>query len=143
MYKSATSKRLELKVLSFADLQAVMPAFEKDNPEVIFLGTEKTEVESNCDWFTLNITSDEDAVKVLDLAIQDKAEFHRAFPGMLRLNEMQSSIAAQSRGLLAWHQSHQFCSQCGSKSDMSEGGYKRTCANEACKTRQGNIERIL
>jgi NAD+ diphosphatase len=36
---------------------------------------------------------------------------------------------AQAASLLAWHQSHAFCSRCGHKSEMRIGGYKRQCPN--------------
>lgn len=39
---------------------------------------------------------------------------------------------AQGAALLAWHESHQFCSKCGNRSEMRAGGYKRFCT--ACGT---------
>ena len=37
------------------------------------------------------------------------------------------AILAQAKGLLEWHNSHGFCSKCGAKSVIAEGGYKRSC----------------
>ena len=34
---------------------------------------------------------------------------------------------AQGAALLAWHDSHAFCSRCGSRSEMRSGGYRRVC----------------
>jgi NAD+ diphosphatase len=39
---------------------------------------------------------------------------------------------AQARSLSSWHQRHQFCANCGTKTEMVSGGYRRDCA--ACKT---------
>ena len=39
------------------------------------------------------------------------------------------AILAQAKGMLDWHLRHGFCSQCGSPTDMLEGGYKRQCGN--------------
>ena len=37
------------------------------------------------------------------------------------------AILAQGKGLLEWHATHGFCSKCGAKSVIAEGGYKRSC----------------
>lgn len=37
------------------------------------------------------------------------------------------AILSQAKGLLEWHTSHGFCSKCGAKSVIAEGGYKRSC----------------
>jgi NAD+ diphosphatase len=34
---------------------------------------------------------------------------------------------AQGRTLLHWHATHRFCSRCGQKSEMQDGGYRRHC----------------
>ncbi|MGF7158627.1 NAD+ diphosphatase [Rhodoligotrophos appendicifer] len=36
-------------------------------------------------------------------------------------------ILAQARTLLHWHATHRFCSKCGNRSEIREGGYKRVC----------------
>lgn len=43
------------------------------------------------------------------------------------LDNAQLGMLAQGAALLAWHKSHAFCSRCGTPSDMSDGGYKRSC----------------
>ena len=42
------------------------------------------------------------------------------------------SIIAQARSLIHWHERHGFCANCGSKTEMSDAGYRRHCAT--CKT---------
>lgn len=43
-----------------------------------------------------------------------------------------SAIAAAAKGVLAWHESHQFCARCGAKSQISMAGWQRKCP--ACNT---------
>ncbi len=43
----------------------------------------------------------------------------------------QLGILAQARSLLHWHERHGFCANCGAKTQMLDGGYRRHC--EACK----------
>ena len=38
---------------------------------------------------------------------------------------------AQAAALLAWHDTHRFCSRCGAPSTMADGGYRRVCPS--CK----------
>lgn len=45
------------------------------------------------------------------------------------LNAEKLGMLAQGGALLAWHKSHNFCSRCGTKSDLEDGGYKRLCPN--------------
>ncbi len=42
------------------------------------------------------------------------------------------SMLAQARSLVHWHERHGFCSNCGHKTEMSDGGYRRHCPS--CKT---------
>ena len=122
----------KLKILSFTEVSRLLDPNDDIFCNAIYLGTEDDEV----DWFALNLPKDSDESLVTEVA-KDNAEFTNAFFGMMRLNEMESSIAAQARGILAWHSSHQFCPECGSRSLMVEGGYRRKCTNESCKTRKG------
>lgn len=44
----------------------------------------------------------------------------------------QLSAIAQAKSMVSWHQRHGFCANCGAKSAMAEGGWKRVCPS--CKT---------
>lgn len=44
----------------------------------------------------------------------------------------QLSAVAMAKSLVSWHQRHGFCANCGAKSSMAEGGWKRVCPS--CKT---------
>ena len=41
--------------------------------------------------------------------------------------EMDANCASTARSIFMWHQSHRFCSKCGSESAMVEAGWKRQC----------------
>lgn len=43
------------------------------------------------------------------------------------LGPASAAIAATAKGLLGWHASHPFCSQCGTRSVAENGGWRRGC----------------
>ena len=43
------------------------------------------------------------------------------------LGPASASIAATAKGLISWHGSHPFCSQCGTRSVLDSGGWRRSC----------------
>ena len=46
---------------------------------------------------------------------------------MTRLTPQGAEFAAIARGLLEWHRTHGFCSNCGALSDMVQAGWQRNC----------------
>ncbi len=44
----------------------------------------------------------------------------------------QLSAIAMAKSMVGWHQRHGFCANCGTRSAMSQGGWRRDCHN--CKT---------
>ena len=40
-----------------------------------------------------------------------------------------AAIAATAKGVLAWHETHPFCSRCGERSVPENGGWRRRCPN--------------
>jgi NAD+ diphosphatase len=44
----------------------------------------------------------------------------------------QLSAIAMAKSMVTWHQRHGFCANCGTRTSMKEGGWKRDCPN--CKT---------
>lgn len=51
---------------------------------------------------------------------------------MTRLTPIEAELAATGKAVLNWHQSHGFCSACGSRSEPVKGGWQRSCP--ACRT---------
>ena len=50
-----------------------------------------------------------------------------AMQGLLPAGEL--GLIAQARTLLAWHQRHRFCANCGASTVGVDGGYRRHCAS--------------
>lgn len=46
---------------------------------------------------------------------------------MTRLNARDAELAATAKAIIGWHATHRFCAKCGSPSDVSHGGWQRTC----------------
>jgi NAD+ diphosphatase len=52
-----------------------------------------------------------------------------AMQGAIRPDEL--SAVAMAKSMVSWHQRHGYCANCGTRSAMKEGGWKRDCP--ACK----------
>ena len=52
-----------------------------------------------------------------------------AMQGLVPLEQL--SAIAMAKSLVTWHQRHGFCANCGQRTSMKEGGWKRECAS--CK----------
>jgi NAD+ diphosphatase len=46
---------------------------------------------------------------------------------MTQLDARDAELAATGKALVQWHRSHAFCAACGARSDVSHGGWQRTC----------------
>ncbi|WP_333817406.1 NAD(+) diphosphatase [Tabrizicola sp.] len=46
---------------------------------------------------------------------------------MTLLTPREAELVATAKALLQWHRSHGFCSTCGARSEMAQGGWQRTC----------------
>lgn len=46
---------------------------------------------------------------------------------MTDLDARAGELAAMARGVLAWHQRHRFCANCGAESYMAQAGWQRDC----------------
>ncbi|WP_045387409.1 NAD(+) diphosphatase [Falsirhodobacter sp. alg1] len=54
-------------------------------------------------------------------------EFAELRAMMTTLSAAEGEMAATARALLNWHASHKFCAACGNASQMTDGGWRRTC----------------
>ena len=52
------------------------------------------------------------------------ADLRREMKG---LSPRGAELVATARGLFAWHETHPFCARCGAASEMTQGGWQRTC----------------
>ena len=46
---------------------------------------------------------------------------------MTLLTPREAELVATAKALLQWHRSHGFCSTCGAKSEIAQGGWQRNC----------------
>lgn len=46
---------------------------------------------------------------------------------MTLLTPREAELVATAKALVQWHRSHGFCSACGAKSEMTQGGWQRAC----------------
>ncbi|QBF33491.1 NAD(+) diphosphatase [Thalassococcus sp. S3] len=46
---------------------------------------------------------------------------------MTHLGPRDAELAVTAKAVLGWHQTHRFCARCGAASEMSQGGWQRTC----------------
>ena len=95
------------------------------NPGTIFLG-----LRDGAAVFGMGISAPaaEKLVGRDDVAVSELRGM--AMQGVVRPDEL--SAVAQAKSMVSWHQRHGFCANCGAKSSMAEGGWKRVCPS--CKT---------
>jgi NAD+ diphosphatase len=96
--------------------------------EVIFLG-----LDGDAGRFAVGIGGEADPVEAG--ALKGAGSFEEVRGLASRLPADETSIAAQARTLIGWHDRHQFCAQCGTPTEVSDGGYRRDCPNKACGAR--------
>ena len=46
---------------------------------------------------------------------------------MTRLSPRDAELAASAKAVIGWHETHRFCARCGAASDVSQGGWQRSC----------------
>uniref|UniRef100_W5KYZ1 NAD-capped RNA hydrolase NUDT12 n=1 Tax=Astyanax mexicanus TaxID=7994 RepID=W5KYZ1_ASTMX len=115
---------------------------KKSDTVVIFLGVEKEdhtlqskEEDGLTAWFALN--TQENPIDSLVPKDSNRFFLKGAMPGLFLFDEDEAGVIAQARSVLAWHSRYSFCPTCGGRTKVDEGGYKRTCLNEGCKSLHG------
>jgi NAD+ diphosphatase len=68
-------------------------------------------------WFACGTTDTENLKDLRSLAMEES------------LPPEQLGILAQARSLIQWHERRTFCSNCGAKTEIADGGYRRHCAS--------------
>ncbi|WP_170603329.1 NAD(+) diphosphatase [Ruegeria arenilitoris] len=46
---------------------------------------------------------------------------------MTRLSPRDAELAASAKAVVGWHETHRFCARCGAGSEISQGGWQRSC----------------
>ena len=95
--------------------------------DTVFLGIAKGQPH-----FAADISAFEDAATHF--------EAHGAFEDMRMIGSLlpneDAAMLAYAKGMLWWHERHRFCGVCGHPTRSLDGGHRRLCTNEACKTEQ-------
>lgn len=75
-----------------------------------------------------------------ETAVANILAAHGAFTDLRRigplLERFEGSVLAYARGLMYWHQRHQFCGVCGHPTESRKGGHQRSCINSDCQAPQ-------
>jgi NAD+ diphosphatase len=73
-------------------------------------------------------------------AVEKHLGVHGTFEDMRMIGQFvpseDASLLAYAKGILWWHERHQFCGVCGHRTQSIDGGHRRLCTNEACKAEQ-------
>lgn len=86
----------------------------------LFLGEDKT----GAPIFALGMPKD---WRLDTSPIAGLGEFRDMRAAIPSLSPMEANCASTARSLFEWHVRHGFCSNCGAKSEIVEGGWKRVC----------------
>lgn len=60
-------------------------------------------------------------------AVAEEAGFAELRGVMTLLDPREAELVATAKALVQWHRSHGFCSTCGARSEMAQGGWQRIC----------------
>ncbi|TXJ09012.1 MAG: NAD(+) diphosphatase [Afipia sp.] len=95
------------------------------NPGTIFLG-----LQEGAPVFGMGIAAAaaEDLMRRQDVAVENL----RAVAASGAIPARELSTIAMAKSLVGWHQRHGFCANCGARTSMADGGWKRVCPT--CKT---------
>lgn len=95
------------------------------NPGTIFLG-----LNEGAAIFGMGISAaaTEDLMGRDDVAVENL----RAVAASGAVPARELSTIAMAKSLVSWHQRHGFCANCGARTAMADGGWKRVCPS--CKT---------
>lgn len=95
------------------------------NPGTIFLG-----LHEGAPVFGMGIAAAaaEDLMGRQDVGVENL----RAVAASGAIPARELSTIAMAKSLVSWHQRHGFCANCGARTSMAEGGWKRVCPT--CKT---------
>lgn len=95
------------------------------NPGTIFLG-----LHEGAAVFGMGIAASaaEDLMGRQDVGVENL----RAVAASGAIPARELSTIAMAKSLVSWHQRHGFCANCGARTSMAEGGWKRVCPT--CKT---------
>lgn len=96
--------------------------FISEARETVFLGLDG----GGAPHFALDLSHHDDPPAGADAVYED---LRKVGPMMA---DDEGAVLAYARGLVHWHDRHQFCGVCGTRTEAILGGHQRRCLNEAC-----------
>ena len=97
-----------------------------ENSIIIFLG-----LLDDIAFFAIDLSKIHDAENQANLKDMGSFEDLMALSSQ-PIESGELAMLGQAKAIFEWHNSHTYCSRCGEKSNMVEGGYKRVCNH--CKS---------
>lgn len=92
-----------------------------ENSTIIFLG-----LLDDIAFFAIDLSKIHDAENQANLKDMGSFEDLMALSSQ-PIESGELAMLGQAKAIFEWHNSHTYCSRCGEKSNMVEGGYKRVC----------------
>ena len=87
------------------------------------------------DWFAVNEMDGGD--EFMNYFVKEERSFAKGYVQGSQICWRDSGLVSQAVSMFQWHDRYRFCSTCGSKMFVEEAGYKKTCVNDACRSRKG------
>lgn len=110
------------------------PIFEQATPDALFLGRDAERIVLARDVSAWEPDEMPDSLGAfLDPSEQihpdapDTQRFSELRAIMSRLSPRDAELAATARSLIEWHRTHQFCANCGARSEVDQAGWQRNC----------------
>ena len=121
----------------------IEPMLQSHKPIIIFLGVERatgsdlppTDRSLMLAWFAINVDISEEELSKLS----PDAQLVSVHPRILKLARSEASVVGHARSILAWHDRYRFCPTCGAATEVKDGGYKRVCVNQDCRSKTGSV----
>jgi len=129
---------LRPKRFSYCEIKSLL----QSHMPVIFLGVERapgsdlppTDKSLTRAWFAVNVDISEEELHQLS----PDAELVSVHPRVLKLARSEASVVGHARSILAWHDRYCFCPTCGFATEVKDGGYKRVCVKQDCRSKTGS-----
>ena len=78
-------------------------------------------------YIAVDVSSHEEPSEVAHFA--EFGEFRNLRDVGAAMSQAEGALLAFGRGVFAWHETHGFCSRCGGKTEICDGGHRRKCTN--------------
>eukprot|EP01114_Cavostelium_apophysatum_P003016 TRINITY_DN12728_c0_g1_i1.p1 TRINITY_DN12728_c0_g1~~TRINITY_DN12728_c0_g1_i1.p1 ORF type:complete len:356 (-),score=35.14 TRINITY_DN12728_c0_g1_i1:16-1083(-) len=116
---------------TYKQLQDLIPEQELSALNKILLGKGHIRTFTNSDplyFWAIDISSTKEEI------FAGVGKFGEVRGLVARLHQEDAAVLGQARAILHWHTKTKFCSVCGHSTYSKQGGSKRACTNQECKS---------